>query len=272
MAKHSRNSKVVRTNTKLYGVKKSVTTPNDESIINDILYPQLQSKFSTENPLYAFQEAFRSYNIMSLYEYFEPSISPGPFYIYLRDIFLYLNYFTRDESLSSLNISFQKVINFMEKKNTKEDVANVLKNVKLLNEYAGAESDIFKIALHLQQLRALYRGLTSTDLDTSMKYRDIVDTESIADKHVKSQQALHRLQEISTLLDENILTTDIVNNLTTDKLFTGIEVNVPQIAPLSKNIKREIRKLKKRGVEEAKLLELVNYIATRFIKKPKPKL
>lgn len=264
--------KVVRTNTKIYGVKKSAVTPTDESVINDILYPQLQTKYSTENPLYAFQTSFSQYNLMSLYEYFEPSMTPGPFYLYLRDIFLYLNYFTRPESLSSLNISVQKVINFMEKKETKEDVKNILKNVKLLNDYAGAESDIFKIALHLQQLRSLYRGLSSTDLDTANKYKDVVDNVAFADKHVQSQEALHRLQQISTLLDENILTTDNVNQLTADKLFVGIEVNVPEIAPLSNNIKHEIRKLKKRGVSEEKLLEFVNYITTRNIKKRKAKI
>jgi len=270
MAKHSRDSnKIVRKNTNIYGVRKSTELPSDASVINDILYPQLQTKFSTENPLYAFQSFFSAYNLMSLYEYFEPDLNPGPFYLYLRDIFLCLNYFTRDESLSSLNISLQQVINFMEKKNTKEDVANILKNVKLLNEYTGAESDIFKIALYLQQIRSLYRGLSYTDLETANTYKEIVDNESIADKHIKSQQALHRLQQISTLLDENILTTEIVNNLTTDKLFSGIEVNVPQIAPLSENIKLEICKLKKRGVSEAKLIEFVNHITTRYIRKPK---
>ncbi len=263
--------KVVRTNSKIYGVKKSALTPTDESVINDILYPQLQTKYSTENPLYAFQSTFSQYNLMSLYEYFEPNMTPGPFYLYLRDIFLYLNYFTRVESLSSLNISLQKVINFMEKKETKEDVKNILKNVKLLNDYAGAESDIFKIGLHLQQLRSLYRGLSFTDSDTTDKYKDVVDNLGLASKQVNSQEALHRLEQITILLDENILTTDNVNNLTADKLFTGIEVNVPEFAPLTSNIKHEIRKLKKRGVSEEKLLEFINYIATRNIKKRKSK-
>jgi hypothetical protein len=261
--------KVVRTNTKIYGVKKSAVTPTDESVINDILYPQLQTKYSTENPLYSFQSTFSQYNLMSLYDYFEPTMTPGPFYLYLRDIFLYLNYFTRPESISSLNISLQKVIEFMEKKDTKEDVKNILKNVKLLNDYAGAESDIFKIALHLQQLRSLYRGLSFTDGSTADKYKDVVDYLALPDKNIQMQEAFMRLQEIGTLLDEDIITTDTVNSLTADKLFTGIEVNVPEIAPLSNNIKREIRKLKKRGVSEEKLLEFVNYITTRNVKKRK---
>jgi hypothetical protein len=171
-----------------------------------------------------------------------------------------------------LNIAIQQVINFMEKDETKEDVANILKNVKLLNDYAGAESDIFAIAMHLQQLRSLYRGVSNTDSTTSDKYKDVVDNLAFADKHVSSQEALQRLQEISTLLDEDILTTDNVNTMATDKLFTGIEVSMPEIAPLSRNIKREIRKLEKRGISEAKLLEFVNYIATRNIKKRKAKI
>jgi len=89
---------------------------------------------------------------------------------------------------------------------------------------------------------------------------------------VQSQVAFQRLQEISTLLDEEILTADNVNELSVDKLFTGIEVNIPEISPLSKNIKHEIRRLEKRGVSEAKLLEFVNYIATRNIKKKKAKI
>jgi hypothetical protein len=264
--------KVVRTNSNIYGVKKSATMPSDASVINDILYPQLQAKYSTENPLYSFQSTFSQYNLMSLYDYFEPSTTPGPFYLYLRDIFLYLNYFTREESLSSLNIAMQQVINFMEKDETKEDVANILKNVRLLNDYAGAESDIFAIAMHLQQLRSLYRGVSNTDSSTSEKYKDVVDNLAFADKHVQSQVAFQRLQEISNLLDEEILTVDNVNELAVDKLFTGIEVNVPEISPLSKNIKHEIRRLEKRGVSEAKLLEFVNYIATRNIKKKKAKI
>ena len=126
--------------------------------------------------------------------------------------------------------------------------------------------------MHLQQLRSLYRGVSNTDSSTSDKYKDVVDNLAFADKRVSSQEALQRLQEISTLLDEDILTTDNVNTMATDKLFTGIEVSMPEMAPLSRNIKREIRKLEKRGISEAKLLEFVNYIATRNIKKRKAKI
>jgi hypothetical protein len=220
-----------------------------------------------ENPLFKFQDIFTQYGLNAVYDAFEPSTSPGPFYLYLKDIFLFLNYFTRDESLSSLNIALQKVVDFMQKPKTKEDVSNVLKNVRLLNEYAGAESDIFQIAMNLQQLRSLYKGLGLTDSVTSTRYKDVVSNADIANKRIQSQDAFQRLRQITTLLDEKILTVNNVNQIATENLFTGIDANVPEIAPLSANIKQEIRNLERRGVSAEKMVELVNYIATRNVKK-----
>ncbi len=263
---------MTRTTTDVFGVKKSDKIPRDATIINDILYPQLQSKYSIENPLYAFQDVFTQYNLTSLYDFFEPTTVPGPFYLYLKDVFLYLNYFTREESLSSLNVALQKVVDFMEKPKTKQDVSNVLKNVRLINEIAGAESDIFQIALNLQQLRSLYKALSLTDGTTSMKYKVAVDSRDIPNVQLQSQEALLRLRQISTLLDEKVITANNVNRTATDKLLVNIETNVPEIVPLSTHIKQEIKNLERRGVSNAKLVEIVDYITKYNIKKQKAKI
>jgi len=263
---------MTRKTSDVYGVKKSPNMPSDSSVINDILYPQLQAKYSVENPLFKFQDIFTQYGLNAIYDAFEPATVPGPFYLYLKDIFLFLNYFTREESLTSLNIALQKVVDFMENPKTKEDVANVLKNVKLINEYAGAESEIFQVAMNLQQLRSLYKGLGMTDAVTSIRYKDVVSNADIANKRIQSQDAFQRLKQISTLLDEKILTVNNVNNIDTDDLLSGIDANVPDFAPLSTNIKREIRSLERRGVSADKMAELVNYIATYDVKKQTSKI
>lgn len=267
-----RHPRIGRVNTHKYGVIKSSLLPTDEYVINDTLYPQLQSRQSIDNPLYNFRDIFSAYNILSIYDYFEPKINPGPFYTYLKEIFLYLNYFTRKESLSSLNIALQKVVNFLETDETKEDISNILKNTRLLHDYAGAESDVFKIAIQLQQLRALYRGLMISDETTSNQYKDGILGHSFPDVSLQSQTSLDRLQQISRMIDEKILTIDNVNQLTADKLLAGIEVNMPDMAPLSNNIKHEIRHLEKQGVSIDKLIEMVNYIATHNVKKAKAKI
>ena len=261
----------IRENKNVFGVvKKGIQ--DDSYVINETLYPQLQSKYNVDNPLYNFRDVFDAYNLTSIYTYFEPRINPGPFYIYLKEIFLYISYFTRKESLNSLNIAMQQVINFLSKSETKQDISNIHKNTKLLNDFVGAESEVFKIALKLQEIHALYRGLMISNQDTSNDYKDGILLYGNTKNSFSRQTAIERLRKLSLLIDENIITVNTVNNTPTDSLFTNIEVNVPEIAPLSKNIKREINKLKKKGITPEKLNELINYITTRNVKKQKVKL
>jgi hypothetical protein len=267
-----KHCRMERTNSNTYGVRKNEFIPSDAQIISETLHPHLQANQSFENPLFQYRDVFAFYNLTSIYNYFDPKINPGPFYTYLKEIFLYVNYFTREESLSSLNIAMQQVTDFLRKNNTKEDITNILHNVNLLNDSIGAESEVFKIALKLQQIHALYRGLMISDEKTSSLYKDEILLYDNVDSQISSQTALNRLHQITYLLDEKILNKDTVNNLTTDKLFDGIEVNVPDITPLSKNIKHEIKRLKRRGVSPEKIIEIINYVATRNIKKKKSKV
>jgi hypothetical protein len=262
----------IRENKNVFGVEKKPNMQDDAYVINDTLYPQLQSRQSVENPLYNFRDAFDAYNLASIYTYFEPKINPGPFYIYLKEIFLYINYFTRQESLNSLNVAMQQVINFLSKSDTKKDISNIHKNTKLLNDFVGAESEVFKIALKLQQIHSLYRGLMISDQDTSNQYKDGILLCSDTNDTLSSQTAVERLRKLMLLMDENLLSVNTINTISTDSLFSNIEVNVPEIAPLSKNIKHEINKLKHRGVTPEKLNELINYITTRNVKKHKAKI
>ena len=252
----------VRENENVYGVKKYPNTPNDAETINETLYPQLQSQKNIENPLFQFRDLFVAYKMLSIYNYFEPLQNQGPFYKYLKDISVNTSYFTRKESLSALNIALQQMVNFLSKTETKNDISNIHKNVKLLIDYLGVESEVFKIGLKLQQLNQLYSGLTYSDDDMSSQYKDGILQYDTPNNFLSSQTAVERLRKISLLMDEKIISVNNVNNIPIETLFSSIEQKVPKIAPLSNNIKHEINKLKQRGVNSKKLNELMDYITT----------
>ena len=255
----------VRENKNIFGVEKSPKYPTDAAIINKTLFPQLQSQQSIDNPLYNFKDIFAGYNLLSIYNYFEPPINQGPFYKYLKEVSGYTSYFTRKESLTALNIALQEMINFLSKRETKQDISNIRKNIKLLNDYLGAESEVFACGVDLQQLHSLYRGLMVSDQETTNQYKDGILLYDNPNNFLSSQNAVERLRKISLLMDEKIMSVKNVNTIPIDELFTGIEQKVPKIAPLSNNIKHEINKLKQRGVNPEKLNELINYITTNDV-------
>jgi hypothetical protein len=252
-------SKTRTINTEI-GVPKNRPVANTK-LLNQTLFPGLLAKQSTENPLYNYQPAFESYNLMSVYEYFEPAAVPGPFYNYLKDIFLYINYFTDGETLNAFNVSLQTIVDLLKHKTTQEDIDNVLHNSQELNKLIGTKSNVFAIALQLQEIQTLYKGLMSSDSTRVGDARSAI-LANVDDTRFAEMNMIARLQRIRELVDNKILSVETVNAAAIDKLCTNVETKMSPIVPLQSDIKRELRRLKKRGVTDKRINELIDYMTT----------
>jgi hypothetical protein len=240
------------------GVPKTRRVANTQ-VLNETLFPILSSKQSSENPFYNYRDVFDTYNITSIYNYFEPDTVPGPFYNYLKDIFTYINYFTDGETLNAFNVSLQTIVDFLKHKTTQEDIDNILHNSQELNKLIGAKSNVFAIALQLQEIQTLYKGLMSSDGTRAGDARTAI-LANVDDTRFAEMNMIARLQRIRELMDNNILSADTVNLSAVDKLCVNVESKMSPIVPLQSDIKRELRKLKKRGVSDKRINELIDYM------------
>ena len=249
-----------RTSSSEIGVPKTRRVANTK-VLNETLFPILSSKQSSENPLYNYRDAFDAYNITSIYNYFEPDAVPGPFYNYMKDIFTYVNYFTDGETLNAFNISLQTIVDFLKEKTTQEDIDNILHNTQELNKLIGAKSNVFAIALQLQDIQTLYKGLMSSDGTRVSDARTAI-LANVDDTRFAEMNMIARLQRIRELMDNNILSVDTVNAAAVDKLLVNIESKMSPIVPLQSDVKRELRRLKKLGVTDKRINELIDYMTT----------
>ncbi len=230
-------------------------------VLNETLFPALSSKISAMNPWYDFRDAFDAYNLTSVYNFFEPDTMPGPFYDYLKDIFRYVNYFTDGETLNAFNVSLQTIVDFLKEKTTQEDIDNILYNTHELNKLIGAKSNVFAIALQLQEIQTLYKGLMSSDGTRVGDARTAI-LANVDDTRFAEMNMIARLQRIRELMDHKILSVDTVNAAAIDKLCTNVESKMSTIVPLQSDVKRELRKLKKLGVTDKRINELIDYMTT----------
>ncbi len=251
---------MTRTSSSEIGVPKTRRVANTQ-VLNETLFPILSSKQSSENPLHPYRDAFDAYNITSLYNYFEPDTVPGPFYNYMKDIFTYVNYFTDGETLNAFNVSLQTIVDFLKEKTTQEDIDNILHNTQELNKLIGAKSNVFAIALQLQDIQTLYKGLMSSDGTRTGDARTAI-LANVDDTRFAEMNMIARLQRIRELMDNNILSADTVNASAVDKLCVNVESKMSPIVPLQTDVKRELRKLKKLGVTDKRINELIDYMTT----------
>ena len=63
-------------------------------------------------------------------------------------------------------------------------------------------------------------------------------------------------------MDHKILSADTVNASAVDKLLVNIESKMSPIVPLQSDVKRELRRLKKLGVTDKRINEIIDYMTT----------
>lgn len=241
-----------------YGV---VDKQKDMETVNEIMFQPIPPKNSEDNPLRPIKKFLEMLELDDFYEKWEPRVQISDLQKYLKDIFANTAFFTRPDSLHALLFTLNKITTFLDERQTKEIISEILRLTDKLQEQIGTGSPVYKIVSRFQRLHSAYESFGETDSLVTSLYTRNHTIQSADDLYLNNGVISQYYGKLIDLIKSRTLTVKQINRMSLEELINIINQS-QGVFPLHAQTTSACRKLLRLGVKRSHVNNLTDVMAS----------